>query len=207
MSTLSILKNENVLSSLIPTQSGSASCKLDGTLNLSVHAVYTVGSFSAATITTANITLDTDPTHPSEFMKTSHGLTTGLKVQVTTGGTQATPLQLATDYYVIRVDANYFAVASSLANAIAGTRIDITDVGVTNTIFTAVALAGASVTFQGSNDGSNWTDLQAATSIAATGSVLYTGANVGYQYLKVVKGLTAGSVDLSARVCLVGPNP
>lgn len=208
--TLAVFKNENVLSALIPTGTGnSGTINLFGqdgrTLNYSIQAVYTVGTFSAAAIATANITISSDPTHPSEFMKTAHGLTTGLKVQATTAGTLAVPLALATDYYVIRVSADYFALATSFANAVAGTRIAITNVGVTSTTLTAVALAGASVTFQGSNDGTNWTDLQAATSITVTGSVLYEKTNVGYQYLKVVKALTAGSVDLSARVCLVGP--
>lgn len=208
--TLAVLKNQNVLSSLIPTEaSNSGAINLFGqdgrTLNLSCQAVYTVGTFSAATIATANITLSSDPTHPSEFNKTAHGLTTGLKVQATTAGTLATPLALATDYYVIRVDANYFALATSFANAVAGTRIAITNVGVTSTTLTAVALAGGSVTFQGSNDGTNWTDLQAATSIAASGSTLLEKANVAFQYFRVVKALTAGSIDLSARLCLVGP--
>lgn len=206
MTTLSIFKNENLLSSVIPTGTGSNSCKLDGTQFYTCQAVYTVGSFSAATIATANITLSSDPTHPSEFNKTNHGLTTGLKVQATTAGTLAVPLALATDYYVIRVDADYFALATSFANAVAGTRIAITDVGVTSTTLTAVALAGASVTFQESNDGLTWTDIQAATSITVTGSTMLK-VTTPAAYFKVVKALTAGSVDLSARLCLVGPNP
>jgi hypothetical protein len=32
--TLAIIKNENLFASLIPTQAGSASCKLDATLNV-----------------------------------------------------------------------------------------------------------------------------------------------------------------------------
>lgn len=208
--TLAVLRNENLLASFIATQAGSSSTidlfgQFGRTLNLSCQAYYTVGSFSAAVIATANIFISSDLTHPSQFFKTAHGLTTGLKVQATTAGTLAVPLAVSTDYYVIKIDADYFALATSFANAVAGTKIAITNVGVTSTTLTAVALAGGSITFQGSNDGTLWTDLAVATSIASTGSVILEKPNVSFQYFKVVKALTAGSIDLSARICLIGP--
>ena len=54
---------------------------------------------------------------------------TGMKVRATTTGTLPTGLALATDYFVIRVDAVSIKLASSLANAVAGTAIDITAQG------------------------------------------------------------------------------
>lgn len=54
---------------------------------------------------------------------------TGMKVRATTTGALPTGLALATDYFVIRVDATTIKLASSLANAIAGTAIDITAIG------------------------------------------------------------------------------
>jgi plastocyanin len=54
---------------------------------------------------------------------TSHGFTTGTKVQLTTSGSLPTGLSLATDYYVIRLSANTFALASSKSNAFAGTKV------------------------------------------------------------------------------------
>src|SRR5688572_523338 len=56
----------------------------------------------------------------------AHGFVTGLKGQLTTTGVLPAGLSLATDYFVIRVDADTFKLASSLANAQAGTAVDIT---------------------------------------------------------------------------------
>lgn len=56
-------------------------------------------------------------------------LITGRKVQLTTSGTLPTGLSLATDYFVIVVDSTHIKLASNLANAIAGTQIDITGAG------------------------------------------------------------------------------
>jgi hypothetical protein len=54
---------------------------------------------------------------------------TGTRVRFTTTTTLPAPLALATDYYVIRVTDSTFKVATSYANAIAGTAINITDAG------------------------------------------------------------------------------
>lgn len=54
---------------------------------------------------------------------------TGMKVRATTTGTLPTGLALATDYYVIRDSGTTIKLASSLANAVAGTSIDITAAG------------------------------------------------------------------------------
>lgn len=54
---------------------------------------------------------------------------TGTRVRFTTTTTLPAPLALATDYYVIRMSDTTFEVASSYANAIAGTQINITDAG------------------------------------------------------------------------------
>jgi len=56
-------------------------------------------------------------------------LITGRKVQLTTTGTLPTGLSAATDYYIIVIDSTHIQLASSLANAIAGTQIDITGAG------------------------------------------------------------------------------
>lgn len=54
---------------------------------------------------------------------------TGTKVQFTTSGTLPAPLALLTDYWLIRTSATTATVASSYANYVAGTSIDITDTG------------------------------------------------------------------------------
>lgn len=54
---------------------------------------------------------------------------TGQKVRFTTSGTLPTGLALVTDYYLIKVSASTARVATSLANALAGTAIAYTDAG------------------------------------------------------------------------------
>lgn len=54
---------------------------------------------------------------------------TGTRVRLTTTTTLPAGLALATDYYVIKVSDTTFKLATSYANAILGTAIDITDAG------------------------------------------------------------------------------
>lgn len=62
---------------------------------------------------------------------TAHGLNTGDgPVRVSnSGGALPAGLAAVTDYFVIKVDANTFSFATSLANALAGTAIDLTTNG------------------------------------------------------------------------------
>lgn len=54
---------------------------------------------------------------------------TGTRIRLTTTTTLPAGLSLATDYYVIKVTDSTFKLATSYANAIAGTAINITDAG------------------------------------------------------------------------------
>lgn len=56
---------------------------------------------------------------------TGHGAVTGTVGQVTTTGSLPTGITALTNYYVIRVDDNSFRLATSLANALAGTAMPI----------------------------------------------------------------------------------
>jgi hypothetical protein len=83
------------------------------------------------TITSANISVSTDL-----FTQTAHGYITGLKVHLTTDGALFVPFTINTDYYVIKISVNTFKLALSLADALAGTAINITGSGNGNTIVT-----------------------------------------------------------------------
>lgn len=142
----------------------------------------------------------------SEVTIPTHGYSTGLKVQLTTTGTLPDPLTTATDYFIIVVDANTIQFAETEQDAEDGVAIELTDTGADGSVntVTAVALAGASVTFQKSNDGETWIDIEAATSISADGSVLLQQPNVSYRYFKAVKGLTSGIFNLKCLTLVVG---
>ena len=58
-----------------------------------------------------------------------HAFVTLDKVRLTTGGTLPTGLSTGTDYWIIAYDANNIQFASSVANAVAGTEIDLTGAG------------------------------------------------------------------------------
>lgn len=60
---------------------------------------------------------------------TAYNLLTGTRVQLTTSGTLPTGVTTATDYYIIRVSDTRCQFATSYANAIAGTAIDLTTAG------------------------------------------------------------------------------
>src|SRR5260221_1979544 len=82
---------------------------------------------------------------------TAHGYTTGLKVALT--GTNLPTGLSATNYWVIRVDADTIKLASSLANAVAGTAVHITGQGATtDATFTPATLSHVGK-MQESNDG------------------------------------------------------
>lgn len=82
-----------------------------------------------APYTFADQTVTADAT-ANTLTRVAHGHVTGDgPVRLTTTGTLPAPLALATDYFVIRIDANTIKLASSLALALAGTAIDLADAG------------------------------------------------------------------------------
>lgn len=61
--------------------------------------------------------------------KNSHNLVTGTAITLSTAGTLPTGLSADTTYFVIYHNANEFYLATTMANALAGTNIDITGAG------------------------------------------------------------------------------
>lgn len=126
---------------------------------------------------------------------TAHGLSTGVIVQLTTTGTLPTGLALATDYYVIKVDANTIKLASSLNNALAGTAVDITADGTADSTITVTPEdLDVTVELQASLDQSTWIDVQDSldTNVTAPGSVLFDVADAGYPFVRVKTTVTTG---------------
>lgn len=71
----------------------------------------------------------TDTCTYSSVVNIPSNILTGTRVRLTTTTTLPAPLATATDYYVIRTADTTFRLATSYANAIAGTQINITDAG------------------------------------------------------------------------------
>lgn len=154
----------------------------------SIQSVVTVTTPSAGTFTAAASDICT---------KTAHAMLTGLKVQVSTTTTLPGGLSAATDYFVIKIDANTFYLATSLANAQAGTKIDITSAGTGTHTITPTAIAGASVKYQGSADGVNYADLGTSNNITATANFVFEKVDPMINYIRAYYTLTAGQLSVS----------
>lgn len=136
---------------------------------------------------------------------TAHGYLTGVLVTLTTSNTLPTGLATSTNYYLIVVNANTVKFATSQANALAGTAINLTGYGTgTHTIVATTALAG-SVKIQVNNEPingtPNWVDLpSSSTNFSAAGNTLFNYDNGGYRSVRAVVTVTSGTVAPVLRI-------
>lgn len=127
-----------VATASIPTDSPSAGT-IRVELDSGIYKYVRYESFATATFTiiTDSTFVDGDVTvGTDQVTQTAHSFRTGDHVQLTSSGTLPGGLALATDYYLIIVDANEIKFAASLADAYAGTEVTITSAagGGTHTI-------------------------------------------------------------------------
>lgn len=82
--------------------------------------------------------------NPDTITIANHTYITGMKISgITTTGVLPANLALLTPYYVIKVDTNTIKLAASLADAIAGTAVTLTDDGSGTHTLTVAAAAGS----------------------------------------------------------------
>lgn len=140
----------------------------------------------------------------------AHGLTTGMAVLYSTGSAAALGgLTNQATYYVISLDKNDIALASSQANALAGTGINITSIpGGRPHNFTVAPLALSGVltlTLQGSNDGVSYSNVNVSpvtfASPYAASSTLYDLGSINFTFFRIgSSGPDAGGVNLKITV-------
>lgn len=191
------------------TTTYSSVISLEGSEVFSVQCVIDVNTPSAKSFATSDVN-----TTDNTITEASHGYPTGLKGQFTTTTTLPAGLSLATDYFVIATTSGTYKVATSLANAQAGTAVDITDQGTGTHTFTPTSLAGATVSLQRSNDyglvgasSATWDDITTATSITGDGRVWFEEGDVGaggYGYIRLKYTLTAGMLSSNNYVIVKG---
>jgi hypothetical protein len=157
----------------------------------------------AADVAITTVTAATDL-----LTKVAHGLTTGTVVYISTSGVlpAATPsLAINTPYWVIRVDDDNVKLATSLANAVAGTAIDITGAGTgTHTLITT----GNDVTVErivsalNSVAGKNYTAATAGSTGSKTWTVTGSAAgawfSVGVDHNLVTSAITHADPGIAA---------
>jgi len=165
---------------------------LDFLPKLAIQANYTVLSLVAKGFDAGDVNIFTD-----QLTVTAHGYSTGVKGQFTTTGTLPGGISAATDYWIIKVDDDTFSIATSLANAEAGTVELINSTGSGTHTFTPTAFGGAVLKLQSSNDGSNFIDLPSCqVTLSASGCSLFNVVEPAYRHLRFAFIPDAGAVDL-----------
>lgn len=157
----------------------------------SIVGVQTTGGVAAAG--TIDLSLET-------MTITSHGFYTGEKVRLTTTGTLPGGLAVLTDYFIIKIDANNIAFATSLVNANAGTAINLTTSGSGTQTITPTALSAASIKGQRSDDGIAWyddTDLP-SQSITVDSNFMFAKKDCGYAKVRLALTMASGEIDIDA---------
>jgi len=131
----------------------------------------------------------------------AHGMTTGQKLALTiNSGSLPTGLS-ASDYYAIVTGTTTFQLASSLANAIAGTAVDFTDYGDAGktATFTPATLSIVPVLWK-SNDKVNWAIVTTESAITSSSTVMHSYNSVAYPYIKVIATPSAGACTFNAQL-------
>jgi hypothetical protein len=159
-------------------------------------------TYSDAVVATASV-LDAEISVANNTMnEATHGFSTGLDVLYTlTAGTAPTGLTSGTTYYAIRDSANYFKLALTSTGAVAGAAIDITGVaGGSTHSFAPLAFVTGSMgwKWQGSNDGTNYSDLAISPVVYSSDATdIYDFNGYNYRYLRLnITGPTRGGVDI-----------
>lgn len=112
---------------------GGVAFVFTATPTLQTHVLVTVPTASVlASATDVNIST-------GALTEAAHGFLTGDVGRLTTSNTLPAGFALSTDYYVINVSSGVYKLASSMANALAGTAIVPTTTGTGNQTFTLTA--------------------------------------------------------------------
>jgi hypothetical protein len=176
--------------SLDTFRSESFSAVVTGSNATGTSYVYTATTGTPGTLTTGTNT---------------NGYALGQIVTITTTGTVPTGLGTGTNYFVVPVTGSSFHVATSLANAQAGTAITITGAGVATNTVTPTALAGTSlVQLQSSNDNTTWIAQGTAGTLSVGTAITPIGISYDrpqYHFLRFqVTGVTAGQLVITPQV-------
>lgn len=177
----------------------TAALGMDHLVLADVTASVTAANPANKNFTSADVD-DTDDT----ITIAAHGLLTGTKATLTTDDALPGGLAAVTDYYVINAGANVIKLATSQANALAGTAIDITDVGSGNHVLVITTTIAGSVKLQKNNEPEDataiWHDVaSSSTNFTGTGTLNWALADIGYRELRAVVTVTSGTVTVAIR--------
>lgn len=186
-----LVRNDTLVTLSDSTVASTTDLDTSALLGVCLQAIYTNATPSAESFVAA----DVDVTE-NTITIVGHGFFTGLKVALT--GTNLPTGLSATDYWIIVVDEDTIQVATSLANAVAGTEVDITAAGTTNDAEFTPATLSQVVKLQCSNDGTNFSDISGKTvTVTSAGNTVWDLGIVYYKVIRIVVTPTAGALNLS----------
>lgn len=158
---------------------------------VAVQPVYTDATPVAVNFVAADVNIDP----ANSITITAHRLFTGLKVALS--GTNLPSGLSATNYWVIVVDANTIQLATSLANAVAGTAVTISTQGTTADATLTPASLSQVVKLSASIDGTNFTDISGKTvTVSSAGNQVWDLQFPCYKVIRVTVTPTSGAMTL-----------
>jgi len=132
----------------------------------------------------------------------AHGYQTGVVVRATTTTTLPTGVSASTDYWVIRLTADTFALAASLALAVAGTKLDFTDAGTGDHTLTQQTDVSTFVV-QVSPNGSNWATLDSMTPVSCVAAV-HKHFETAAEWVRLAVTTTKGAASIDGWILSKG---
>lgn len=157
-----------------PTMSASALNVFIGTVS-NLASTPTISASSTAYTTAMIAGVDT----VNDWITTSGDIPTLSRVRFTTSSTLPAPLALATDYWTIRITATTSRIATSYANAVANTYLDLTTQGtagtLTTTAFATLNIDTSQVVFPGIPGSNIWRNVRAWTFVDGATKYLCVG--------------------------------
>jgi hypothetical protein len=157
-----------------PTMSASVLNVWIGTVS-NLVSTPTISPVSTAYTTAMIAGVDTT----NDWITTSGDIPTLSRVRFTTSSTLPAPLALATDYWTIRITATTSRIATSYANAVANTYLDLTTQGtagtLTTTAFATLNIDTSQVVFPGIPGSNIWRNVRAWTFVDGATKYLCLG--------------------------------
>lgn len=194
-----VIDNSTIFSLTASTTSQSKTYKVGSYDSVCYQLNATDATPGAQSFVAANVKTNVQ-TPASSIAITGHGFFTGLKVALS--GTNLPTGLSATNYWVIVIDANTISLASSLANAVAGTKVSITGAGTTADAALTPASLSQVAKLQQSNDGVTFFDVSGVTqTITGTAQYLWLVTNPPALWHKIVVTPTSGALTLAVITC------
>ncbi len=192
-----VLANQTVVNLTASTVASSTPVNISQADTVCYQLNYSDATPGAKTFVAANVTVNPANT----ITITAHGFFTGLKVALS--GTNLPTGLSATNYWVIRVDADTISLATSLLNASAGTAVHITGQGTTSDAALTPAGLSQVAKLQQSNDGITYFDVSGLTvTITGSGNTLWLVTAPPAFWHQVVVTPTSGALTLAVIDCI-----